>query len=166
MICKKCGYQNSQGAAYCNGCGKRLDGIGGMHSGLIHNRRTSKMRFVVTLIALIVETICFYFVVVNAIIPLHMQGLIMISANNKVLRPTIKEIILLVGSIIHATKDADGIWRTTYGAVINPSCSMSSLELGIIECVACCYFVIAYFIRLVRTAVQQRQTVFHQRDVT
>lgn len=166
MICQKCGYQNSQSASYCSGCGRKLDSGGGMHSGLSHNPSAFRTKTVVTLIALIVEAICFYFIAVNAIIPLFIQGLIMISANNVTLRPTIKEIILFCGSIIHATKDADGIWRTTYGAVINPSCSMSSLELGIIECVACCFFVIAYLMRLTKAAVQLRLTVFHRRNVT
>ena len=24
MVCKKCGYQNAQGAVYCSGCGQKL----------------------------------------------------------------------------------------------------------------------------------------------
>ena len=88
----------------------------------------------------------------------------MISGTNEALRPTIKAINSFFGDIIHATKAADGIWKTAYGGTINPSCSMASFYRGWIVCIACLGFVCACFIRIAKSALQLLTAVFRRRN--
>ena len=154
MVCSKCGYQNSQGATYCSGCGSSLDGsndISGGSQTIKPRVPGTVVRLMLRLVLLVVEFLCFYYIVAIAIIPLFMQGLIMVSGTTPALRAAGKEVNLFLGNLIHATKDTSGIWTTTYGVSINPSCAASSLELGLFQCASCLVFTIAYLARLAKT---------------
>lgn len=67
----------------------------------------------------------------HVLIPAIMHGNIMIACTTPSVRPFIKSVDRILGSIIGATKNAEGIWSLANGVVINPSCAATSLLKGL-----------------------------------
>lgn len=51
MVCKKCGYQNSQGATFCAGCGQKLTGAN-------HSNNGKMMIYLASAIVVIIVVLC------------------------------------------------------------------------------------------------------------
>ena len=67
----------------------------------------------------------------QVLIPAIMHGNIMIAYSSSALRPFIKFCDKILGGIIGATLDAEGIWTLASGVVINPSVAATSLLKGL-----------------------------------
>jgi len=67
----------------------------------------------------------------HVLIPAIMHGNIMIAYSSATLRPSIKWINRMLGGIIGATRNAEGIWALANGVVINPSVAATSLLKGL-----------------------------------